>query len=71
MKVVEDVVPTANAPTTLMEWAVLILNTPNPMLKVRSYRPSVVAISKHAGSHLEPLSSLLFPLYRWSALGMP
>ena len=31
----EPVVPETNAPTTLMQWAVLILNTPNPTLKVR------------------------------------
>jgi hypothetical protein len=30
----EEVVPASNAPTTLMEWAVLILNTANPALKV-------------------------------------
>lgn len=30
----EPVVPTTGAPTTLMQWAVLILNTPNPTLKV-------------------------------------
>jgi hypothetical protein len=31
----EPVVP-SQAPTTLMQWAVLILNTPNPTLKVRT-----------------------------------
>jgi hypothetical protein len=31
----EPVVPETDAPTTLMQWAVLILNTPNPTLKVR------------------------------------
>lgn len=30
----EPVVPAENPPTTLMEWAVLILNTPHPTLKV-------------------------------------
>jgi len=30
----ESIVPITNAPTTLMEWAVLILNTPDPILKV-------------------------------------
>ncbi|KAH7923957.1 DUF455-domain-containing protein [Leucogyrophana mollusca] len=29
----EPIIPTENAPTTLMQWAVLILNTPNPTLK--------------------------------------
>lgn len=31
----EPLIPMTGAPTTLMQWAVLILNTPNPMLKVR------------------------------------
>ena len=31
----EDVIPAEGAPTTLMEWAVLILNTPHPTLKVK------------------------------------
>jgi hypothetical protein len=30
----EPVVPLVNPPTTLMQWAVLILNTPSPTLKV-------------------------------------
>ena len=30
----EPVVPEVDPPTTLVEWAVLILNTPNPTLKV-------------------------------------
>jgi hypothetical protein len=30
----DPVVPETDAPTTLMQWAVLILNTPNPTLKV-------------------------------------
>ena len=30
----DPVVPLSNPPRTLMEWAVLILNTPNPILKV-------------------------------------
>ena len=30
----ESVVPITNVPTTLMEWAVLILNTSDPTLKV-------------------------------------
>ncbi|KAF9483718.1 DUF455-domain-containing protein [Pholiota conissans] len=34
----EPVVPTTNAPTTLIQWAVLILNTPNPILKVERTR---------------------------------
>jgi hypothetical protein len=33
-KVTEDIVPTP-PPTTLIQWAVLILNTPDPVLKVR------------------------------------
>ncbi|KIM44247.1 hypothetical protein M413DRAFT_377826 [Hebeloma cylindrosporum] len=37
----EPVVPETNAPTTLMQWAVLILNTPNPMLKVERTRHAV------------------------------
>ena len=32
----EAVVPLENPPKTLMQWAVLILNTPNPTLKVRT-----------------------------------
>jgi hypothetical protein len=36
----ETVVPN-NAPTTLMEWAVLILNTPNAVLKVERTRHAV------------------------------
>lgn len=31
----ESIVPTENVPHTLMEWAVLILKTADPMLKVR------------------------------------
>jgi len=30
----DPVVPLSSPPKTLMEWAVLILNTPNPILKV-------------------------------------
>ena len=30
----EPVVPAENPPSTLIQWAVLILNTPDPMLKV-------------------------------------
>lgn len=34
----EEVVPTENPPTTLMQWAVLILNTAIPTLKVYSFQ---------------------------------
>lgn len=34
----EEIVPTINVPSTLMDWAVLILNTPNPTLKVWSFQ---------------------------------
>ncbi|KAF8197111.1 hypothetical protein BJ912DRAFT_1030584 [Pholiota molesta] len=34
----EPIVPTNSPPTTLMQWAVLILNTPNPILKVERTR---------------------------------
>ncbi|KAG6821268.1 hypothetical protein H0H93_002378 [Arthromyces matolae] len=37
----EPVVPTNNPPSTLMQWAVLILNTPNPTLKVKRTREAV------------------------------
>ncbi|KAF4582704.1 hypothetical protein EYR40_002628 [Pleurotus pulmonarius] len=37
----EPVVPLDNPPRTLMEWAVLILNTPNPTLKVERTREAV------------------------------
>ncbi|RDB21957.1 hypothetical protein Hypma_010953 [Hypsizygus marmoreus] len=37
----EPIVPTTNVPTTLMQWAVLILNTPNPTLKVQRTRHAV------------------------------
>ncbi|KAG7449182.1 DUF455-domain-containing protein [Guyanagaster necrorhizus] len=37
----EAVVPTTDVPTTLMQWAVLILNTPNPILKVQRTRHAV------------------------------
>ncbi|KAF8150689.1 hypothetical protein B0H34DRAFT_729858 [Crassisporium funariophilum] len=37
----EPLVPTHDAPTTLMQWAVLILNTPNPTLKVERTRHAV------------------------------
>lgn len=37
----EPVVPEENAPTTLMEWAVLILNTPHPRLKVERTKHAV------------------------------
>ncbi|OCH92369.1 DUF455-domain-containing protein [Obba rivulosa] len=40
-RVEEDVVPKNDAPTTLMQWAVLILNTANPMLKVQRTRHAV------------------------------
>lgn len=38
---VEPVVPTNHPPTTLMQWAVLILNTANPTLKVQRTREAV------------------------------
>lgn len=34
LKFTEPVVPAENPPTTLMQWAVLILRTSNPALKV-------------------------------------
>ncbi|KAI0029057.1 hypothetical protein K488DRAFT_80382 [Vararia minispora EC-137] len=37
----EPIVPVKDAPATLMQWAVLILNTPNPMLKVERTRHAV------------------------------
>ncbi|KAI9068929.1 DUF455-domain-containing protein [Trametes sanguinea] len=37
----EPVVPAVNPPTTLIQWAVLILNTPDPMLKVQRTRHAV------------------------------
>ncbi|KAF9560577.1 DUF455-domain-containing protein [Agrocybe pediades] len=37
----EPVTPIINPPKTLMEWAVLILNTPNPTLKVERTRHAV------------------------------
>ncbi|KAI4522224.1 DUF455-domain-containing protein [Schizophyllum commune Loenen D] len=37
----EPVVPAQNPPSTLMEWAVLILNTPDPRLKVERTRHAV------------------------------
>ncbi|KDR72901.1 hypothetical protein GALMADRAFT_125747 [Galerina marginata CBS 339.88] len=37
----EPVVPLVEAPKTLMQWAVLILNTPNPTLKVERTRHAV------------------------------
>ncbi|THU85532.1 DUF455-domain-containing protein [Dendrothele bispora CBS 962.96] len=39
----EPVVPLENPPKNLMEWAVLILNTPNPTLKVERTRHAVQA----------------------------
>ncbi|KAG5643988.1 hypothetical protein DXG03_009278 [Asterophora parasitica] len=39
--VIDDIVPLENPPTTLMQWAVLILNTPNPTLKVQRTREAV------------------------------
>ncbi|KAJ3980670.1 hypothetical protein F5890DRAFT_655812 [Lentinula detonsa] len=39
----EPIVPEKNPPKTLMEWAVLILNTPNPTLKVERTRYAVNA----------------------------
>ncbi|KAF8802475.1 DUF455-domain-containing protein [Phlegmacium glaucopus] len=41
VRVVEPLVPTNQTPTTLMQWAVLILNTPNPTLKVERTRHAV------------------------------
>ncbi|KAF7328772.1 DUF455-domain-containing protein [Mycena venus] len=40
-EVTEPVVPTTNPPKTLMQWAVLILNTANPTLKVMRTREAV------------------------------
>ncbi|OBZ73289.1 hypothetical protein A0H81_06819 [Grifola frondosa] len=37
----EELVPIENPPTTLMQWAVLILNTANPTLKVQRTRHAV------------------------------
>ncbi|TFK86957.1 DUF455-domain-containing protein [Polyporus arcularius HHB13444] len=37
----EPLVPTENTPTTLIQWAVLILNTADPMLKVQRTRHAV------------------------------
>ncbi|KAG2018618.1 hypothetical protein CC2G_008037 [Coprinopsis cinerea AmutBmut pab1-1] len=37
----EPVVPVTNPPKTLMQWAVLILNTPNPRLKVERTKHAV------------------------------
>ncbi|EMD31563.1 hypothetical protein CERSUDRAFT_144877 [Gelatoporia subvermispora B] len=37
----EDIVPKDDAPTTLVQWAVLILNTGNPLLKVQRTRHAV------------------------------
>ncbi|EIN06535.1 DUF455-domain-containing protein [Punctularia strigosozonata HHB-11173 SS5] len=37
----EPIVPEANAPKTLIDWAVLILNTPDPTLKVARTRHAV------------------------------
>ncbi|KAG5730343.1 hypothetical protein E4T56_gene11719 [Termitomyces sp. T112] len=37
----EPIVPIDSPPTTLMQWAVLILNTPNPTLKVQRTREAV------------------------------
>lgn len=31
----EPIIPSDSSPKTLMQWAVLILNTPDPTLKVR------------------------------------
>lgn len=33
----EPIIPQVDPPTTLVEWAVLILNTPNPTLKVNPF----------------------------------
>lgn len=41
MKDDEPVTPLDNPPSTLMEWAVLILNTPNPRLKVERTKRAV------------------------------
>ncbi|KAH8105210.1 DUF455-domain-containing protein [Cristinia sonorae] len=37
----EDIVPTSGAPTTLIQWAVVILNTADPSLKVQRTRHAV------------------------------
>ncbi|KAI1782602.1 DUF455-domain-containing protein [Ganoderma leucocontextum] len=41
LKEPEPLVPVENPPTTLIQWAVLILNTPDPMLKVQRTRHAV------------------------------
>lgn len=46
-RVQENIVPAINAPTTLMEWAVLILNTPNPTLKVYILMDFTAPITYH------------------------
>jgi hypothetical protein len=38
----EPVVPDAHPPTTLIQWAVLILNTPDPVLKVTYSFPLIL-----------------------------
>lgn len=45
----ELIVPEVDPPTTLVEWAVLILNTPHPILKVS-------ALSRSHGSAVYTLS---------------
>jgi hypothetical protein len=39
----EPVVPNAHPPTTLIQWAVRILNTPDPVLKV-TYPSSLILL---------------------------
>ena len=64
MQTDEPVVPTP-APTTLLEWAVLILNTPNATLKVQRTRHAVEAFRtggiKSIGRHRNAPTAPLIP----------
>lgn len=58
---VEPVVPSENLPKSLIEWAVLILNTPNPKLKVST--PRTLWTQLHAYPYHLPYHYSLSPIH--------
>jgi len=63
-KIEDAIVPIDDAPTTLMQWAVLILNTPNPTLKARLHKLHIE--SPFISPHLYDRSSVLAKLFTFS-----
>lgn len=49
----EPIIPEVNPPTTLVEWAVLILNTPDPTLKVNLFHRWQLFVVNHNPKQVE------------------